>query len=1048
MDFKYIVIIVLIALFLLFSIAIIFSRFIFNKSKTPIHGKVTLESLQEIISQVPFLNNFPEKVSTISVTGMCFSGGGSRAACATWGILQSLNSVNLLNNKFIAYISCNSGSTWPVLSSLYYPIYLPINPPSSSNNISEPTSLPTYQIDDILGQYTEPEFLDFTKQVSAPLFGYNIVNSNILTDIFSYDFEQNITSFNPEFWLNSIGNSFFKKYGLYGKDYGYITAANSMDYGYKYLDIQNPSRYYIGICARDNMPLPISLQSFKNINSNEYIPFDSSPYSSGFLDISKGRVASMAIGQKIQSSNGLLGTFEKSSNMWSPYTMSGTSSTAFGKQFLDSGLQDFLPIYDITTTPENSIKGYLVDGYLVDNTSLISLLCRGVNRVVMTISNELDQLFTQTTNSNVKVGDYIYIKNVTDSTTWNKLNQLNLQDTVGYVTAVFDTNMQVQIIGPRKQVTTISYDCASILSIGDLAQLFGNVLDPNAGNQYLNYSSMIRNMMINFGNTGIMYCVGPVRTVNNPKLSITPNDISILIYALSPYPNFYNKLSQTNRDIILNDGIFPNFCTFSPILNDRNLTNTYKDGYNIQCSQLASGTDVIANAPFALRMTNAQVLMLSSLTGYITKQIIIPYLNIPSNFDIVKGDYSSYIKLPEVEVPVNLPAFIQPGVVEDFVGSAMLNMFIPTIDTYFSQIQKFKITMDKQYINLLNTSKIPSQSDCTCSCNGYKFCTCAMFVISVIFSDINNIKLAINPDKTIVSYTNNTINLTLSLEIGMFINGELDGYAGQFAIKCDTNWQDTPTSANPFSNMPAKLSLNINISIPYSNLESSVNIITSGINIGIDNLSLNTYPPFINTITNTLDKNQIYKVIAASVLDPIIQGFSDQAQSQLTNQVNTQMSSYISQLQNLLHGLSNITLPFKVNPSGVILKQYNDNLTQQQVIQQVGKGLLIAPGGYIGFAGQIIGIANTPDKLALVSPGSQTVFRILSQCLSTKSADGKITVLEYNSFKNNFNSYMSTYTDILSSYTPNAVYMLNIIYIALYATSFNDFITILTGTKP
>ena len=62
---------------------------------------------------------FPEKeVGVKQNTGVCFSGGGTRALSATMGQLRGLQALNLINS--VDYISCVSGGSWASALYTYY----------------------------------------------------------------------------------------------------------------------------------------------------------------------------------------------------------------------------------------------------------------------------------------------------------------------------------------------------------------------------------------------------------------------------------------------------------------------------------------------------------------------------------------------------------------------------------------------------------------------------------------------------------------------------------------------------------------------------------------------------------------------------------------------------------------------------------------------------------------------------------------------------------------------------------------------------------------
>lgn len=659
---------------------------------------------------------FPETDSGIVgtlptiLTGVALSGGGTRASAASLGILQSLKTANLLSRDKILLISANSGSTWTLLTSFY-------------ENINNTTP----SIDDILS----------TDQN----------NPNSLISVLSLNqFNLDLT---PDWWMKSVGNSFFKTYNMYQSG----NLGTNGIVGLKTEDVQNlvnlfnqnylkQSFYnnYQGIVLRDNFPIPISIQSCTNFDTltgyfshiKNYIPFDSSPISSGFLDITPNKIPVIcpsnftdtdcntcatgftgsdcqpdpnitpqkSLPTNVQYYDDFSGRIDSFAfnfdlskkniqrNTWDPVTMSGTSSMASGPSLVDYNKTfSLIQSFNFDNFNKNFNKNNLlslVDGYVVDDCSIISLLYRGIEKIACCIYSGTHDLFYPYNNfiqnPNNKngpnildfpiIGDFVYIVYP------GNINSINYQYKVGKISAIppsrptslVPQNYTIDILDYDFLVSNNSQKSITIsvnsddfghffrkITFGDIDNLFKkNYLDNTAPtstyrlDQYFKKAEitinnmrdrLIYSLIFNFILTGYMYHEDNCKNLKNGGKTV-----NILFYVLSPNVIFYNQLDTNSQEQIDKIFMFPNICTFFPYRSDCNESNcdTYcinKDDQN----QLL--IDSFANDKDVQKITKMEINMISQITRFISQNLIIPFLNntfLEPNF----GNYSYSRKIP------------------------------------------------------------------------------------------------------------------------------------------------------------------------------------------------------------------------------------------------------------------------------------------------------------------------------------------------------------------------------------------------------------------
>ena len=852
---------------------------------------------EEYYSNKPLYSGSKD-ISNMSI-GIAFSGGGIRAACSTWGVLQALNSYqkngkSLLNRDYISYMSSNSGSTWALLPTLYQPI-----------NGSQ------YTIDQILGQYKEPNNLDYSIKGVSPNFINTAVNNE-----FDFNLEGN-------WWIKSVANSFFKPYGLYDENTKGIVGFDSNSIS---SFLSSLGSKYRGIILRDNMPIPIAISSIANkINSGyTYIPIDSTPISSGFIVSKKisepseqtpllqsigGRVSTYAFNTKyakiISSSTNppnSVESFQTVNNFtnietsgtdivfndttWEPAIISGTSSFAPGPQLLPinipnihipiiekdiniSLLEDFV-IQTQFTTPVNT-KAKIIDGYLFDDTGIVSLLVRKTQRIVVIT----DVVFTDIEyNSDNIIGNYVLIING------------DYQNNFGKITSINQSNIVVTLIG--KNTNTIFFDKQTIndnikkIDISNIKNAFNGsipILDNTVfgipSNVYSQPSSVsdaymmtMNGMIENYANTGIFYFQGLYNTIPNDYTDIIKYEVEILWYCLSPCPNFTALLSESNQKILNNMFRTPNICTLGPIYNDCNPANSrtidgkienFYQNCNFEC--LFQPLDIIINSSNIQKITDSQALAISSLTAWVTNQIVIPFIN---------GNYGIAIQKPlpvptfsKTIIPVPGP---KPNIPEDklleflkFVVRPINNVIATNFDyttlNIMDTINKMIKTLgpdndlSKQLQGFINTINTPFGTQGTCILGNLQVAKVLPILGNIIIDtftiDTQNLELLYNQDTLSLNcnlngkITLSNFKLKIYLGIGYDCNKDL---SEQSSTNIDIN--DISATIN------GQTSIN-NINITYVNEQYVLDF--SNANFDFVNISIDNYVPLIkDTILNII----------------------------------------------------------------------------------------------------------------------------------------------------------------------------------------------------
>ena len=585
-----------------------------------------------------------EKKADNNIVGIAFSGGGTRAACSTWGILQALNSYNTINCRgrclptektlidryTIQYMSANSGSTWVLLPLLYQQL---------DSNLT---------LTDILGTYKDPSdpSLDFKSTINSPQFGYNATNN---------EFFLNIT---PDWWADSVANSFFKPYGMFEGEQNKTKSIVGIDKTKINSIISNAGNSLKGSVVRDNVPIPIAIQTLY-IDKDNIFAMDSSPISTGFFrtynenenpDLKKlsGRVDSYAFNMTNNQDtlgNSSVFVYKDDDNIWNEVMMSGTSSMAAGEKL--AGVPKMFPLLSTFTAQNKTInklrknnviqkeneKIKIIDGYLSDDTSVMSLITRKANKIVISINPQFEQILSNAIDISTKnvvisayPGNYVYINTGEYQNSIAIINSIQATTTMANITLI-----GYYTIPGNEKTIDILLSSLNLFYIGQIELLFkGNMGDEqfktNPGifeNNNNEYDNTIKGMVLNYANTGIFYYRGTYKTKNLPDFNIKPYNVDILWYCLSPSPTFYNMLSQENKTCLNNLYQPFNPCTFFPYYND---CGSYDKCDEYCRSENDYIEDLMTNISNVQKISNVQAMSISSLTGWVCNQIIIPFI--------------------------------------------------------------------------------------------------------------------------------------------------------------------------------------------------------------------------------------------------------------------------------------------------------------------------------------------------------------------------------------------------------------------------------------
>jgi hypothetical protein len=150
------------------------------------------------------------------------------------------------------------------------------------------------------------------------------------------------------------------------------------------------------------------------------------------------------------------------------------------------------------------------------------------------------------------------------------------------------------------------------------------------------------------------YCILPVDNLN---YNIDEYYVEIMWYYLSPCPNFYKKLPESVRTKVDSIKHFPNIGTLYPSYN----MSDYIDGSNLE--------ELISDINDIVKVNLDQALLISALSGWVCKQIFIPFL---------KGE-----AYPDQDIPAFSNVIITPD--NHNFGDPLLNVckiIVKSLDDY------------------------------------------------------------------------------------------------------------------------------------------------------------------------------------------------------------------------------------------------------------------------------------------------------------------------------------------------------------------------------
>ena len=346
---------------------------------------------------------FPERQTTDPLlyqpvtgkTGICFSGGGTRALSATAGQLRGLIASGLL--KDVDYISCVSGGSWACTAFTYYRA-------GAANDAQ------------FLGPAIEPEkiTMENLNELDVHALGYTATadfKQPFIGDIF------NSKAAVDTAWIRAVGQTFFESFGLYDPDNPSYFSLNKKTVND--IKTRNPSlaaapfhivRNKSGEVKRPYLVInscviwPVDDKKEENTVSFEYTPlYVGSAYN---LTLTRPRAFKPALSREV--GGGLYESFAMGSTAPAnfdlpegsahvlepgvPFTLvdaSGASSSAFARA-LDRYTAVLSPHSNTWSikdaTPGETWFDAFGDGANVENYGLISLMRRELDRIVVFVN--------------------------------------------------------------------------------------------------------------------------------------------------------------------------------------------------------------------------------------------------------------------------------------------------------------------------------------------------------------------------------------------------------------------------------------------------------------------------------------------------------------------------------------------------------------------------------------------------------------------------------------------------------------------------------------
>ncbi len=371
---------------------------------------------------------FPEQITgavSNPKTGVCFSGGGTRSLTACLGQLRALTSRGLFEE--IGYLSCVSGGSWAATAFTY-------NPCGTD--------------EELLGKVVAPQDLTFEEIRSSSAavmgtLGQTALNSalNRAEALWDQSFESQLL------WYEMVGEFFFAPFGLFDpieskkatkpKAQGYfsfdggsvadIKSRNPSLVGEKFFTVRQAGK---GVSQRPYLIANATLMGPQGLSNRPklYVGLEMTPLYVGapgifqldypmrhhgffkIINLGGGFLEAFAFGteapaqlpgQCIQGTTGdgsqcaRLGVADRHFNMVEASAM----ASAFYAQLMAGYLNDtdftmVRDVWPVSDTPIDSPRGplptqqdyFIGDGGLLENFGIISLLLRGVEKIVVFVN--------------------------------------------------------------------------------------------------------------------------------------------------------------------------------------------------------------------------------------------------------------------------------------------------------------------------------------------------------------------------------------------------------------------------------------------------------------------------------------------------------------------------------------------------------------------------------------------------------------------------------------------------------------------------------------
>lgn len=311
--------------------------------------------------------------------GLAVGGGGSRAMVCVWGFYSSLYFNDVLNIDYISYASASSGGVWAT-NGLFY---------ENKDNINLNKLLFQDNYDPL-----DLTVDKLTNNLDTTELGYGATTigfTNVLTSIFR-------SAYPSRLWIEAIGKNMFDNLNL--------NITNSVTcYSEDDLPLEILTRKDISITkVRDNFPIPISgYQVVPNINytdvkvNSQYM--DADPVSTGFFVSNKKFINNQSYGSRVStyafnsvssdipnSNNDIVPIKATISDLWNLTLQAGAASMAPGivclSTYIGKPLKVMVPYANFPMKELQNKWLYITDGGGFDNSGILSLLRRGITRIV------------------------------------------------------------------------------------------------------------------------------------------------------------------------------------------------------------------------------------------------------------------------------------------------------------------------------------------------------------------------------------------------------------------------------------------------------------------------------------------------------------------------------------------------------------------------------------------------------------------------------------------------------------------------------------------